>query len=208
MKKAITKGAFMSILIAILSMGALASCTPSHPFSEQNAHDSEEKESEENIPETSAIEWSDDIECARCHTTEQESLSDQTKGAATHQALAQTNCTVCHANKESLTRVHLETSPDSPAPKNLRDTSVGNETCKSAKCHNDQEFLIESTKNYSGLVDSRGTIVNPHNVIGLTAGHADITCADCHSMHGKTLVAEELCVSCHHSGVYECNTCH
>ena len=58
------------------------------------------------------------------------------------------------------------------------------------------------------LVDVQGTKANPHEVMTLTAGHKDIVCADCHSEHGPELDEAMVCVSCHHMGTYECNTCH
>lgn len=48
----------------------------------------------------------------------------------------------------------------------------------------------------------------PARGLGPDGGHADIVCADCHAMHSAGSTAAETCVSCHHAGVYECNTCH
>ena len=70
------------------------------------------------------------------------------------------------------------------------------------------EEHVALTAGVTELTDSNGTMVNPHEVMGLTEGHADIVCADCHAMHSAGSTAAETCVSCHHAGVYECNTCH
>ena len=55
------------------------------------------------------------------------------------------------------------------------------------------------TADITDLTDSKGTTVNPHEVMGLTAGHGDIACSDCHGMHRET-VAADTCVGCHHAG--------
>ena len=75
-------------------------------------------------------------------------------------------------------------------------------------CHNDIAALTTVHQNGDMTGDTNGTHVNPHDVIGLTPGHDDITCASCHSEHVASASAAQTCVACHHTGVYECNTCH
>ena len=94
-------------------------------------------------------------------------------------------------------------------PKKLKKTSVEAETCQAAGCHDlSKDEMLALTADVTELTDSEGTMVNPHDVIGKTEGHADILCSDCHNMHKAKTNPADTCVSCHHAGVYECNTCH
>ena len=43
------------------------------------------------------------------------------------------------------------------------------------------------------------------------ADHETVPCGSCHDMHASDDIAEtaqKACISCHHMGIYECNTCH
>ena len=52
--------------------------------------------------------------------------------------------------------------------------------------------------------------MNPHD-LPENADHETVTCGSCHDMHASDDIAEtaqKACISCHHMGIYECNTCH
>ena len=72
------------------------------------------------------------------------------------------------------------------------------------------EALAELTDGSDVLVDSEGTVVNPHD-LPTVSDHAAITCIDCHKVHAEAdaaKTARSLCRTCHHEDVFECYTCH
>ena len=53
-------------------------------------------------------------------------------------------------------------------------------------------------------------MVNPHD-LPEGADHAKIDCLDCHTAHKAQEASEtalNTCTGCHHTGVFECGTCH
>lgn len=153
--------------------------------------------------------WSPDMDCATCHTAENDTMSKAGMGAEVHVTEAQTTCSTCHTDTSGLTKVHEGKTASDTMPKKLKKTEVGVDACQNATCHNlSQDEMLALTANDTQLIDSNGTHVNPHDVIGKTPGHADITCSNCHNMHKDSVTAADTCVACHHSGVYECGTCH
>lgn len=153
--------------------------------------------------------WSMGVDCGTCHQDKQASTEDSALRACTHATKAATTCVTCHSDESGLAAVHQNATADGPMPKKLKKTTVDAQTCQAAGCHDmgTEEFQA-LTVGVTELVDSKGTMVNPHEVMGLTAGHADIQCSDCHSEHKADAGAANTCISCHHAGVYECNTCH
>ena len=76
-------------------------------------------------------------------------------------------------------------------------------------CHQ-PEKLVEATADYTGLTDTKGTTVNPHE-LPKVGNHETIQCFNCHQVHSEKAITETAiaaCNSCHHAGVFECNTCH
>ena len=147
-------------------------------------------------------------DCATCHSAEAATTSEASLGAGVHATAAGTDCATCHSDEAALATVHQGADATGAMPQKLRKTTVEAQTCQAAGCHDlSAEELGALTADITDLTDSKGTTVNPHEVMGLTAGHGDIACSDCHGMHRET-VAADTCVGCHHAGVYECNTCH
>ena len=155
-----------------------------------------------------ASDWSLATDCATCHSAEAATTTEASLGAGVHATTAGTDCATCHNDEAALATVHQGADGRGAMPKKLRKTPVDAQTCLAAGCHDlSAEELGALTADITDLTDSKGTTVNPHEVMGLTAGHSDIACSDCHGMHRET-VAADTCVGCHHAGVYECNTCH
>ena len=143
---------------------------------------------------------SDTTEAAGDYTIEQY--------AAMHVESLSFNCTTCHVESEGLDKAHAKLNSGKTA-KRLKKTEVGSELCTT--CHV-QEDLAAATADYQGLVDSNGTVVNPHDLPEVE-DHESIVCTDCHKAHkadDKTVAdnASSTCTSCHHAGVFECGTCH
>lgn len=153
--------------------------------------------------------WSMDIDCGVCHQDKQASTEDSSLRACTHATQAGATCITCHSDESTLSTVHQDATAEGPMPKKLKKTTVDAQTCQASGCHDMSADEFKAlTADVTELVDSNGTMVNPHEVMGLTAGHADIKCSDCHSEHKVDAGAATTCISCHHAGVYECNTCH
>ena len=158
-------------------------------------------------PVQSEVAWSMTMDCSVCHTTQNSSLDTENTSAGFHAAHTQTTCTTCHADEAALTQAHAKATADKKMPNKLKKTTV---TCQTSGCHDiSQEEMLALTADITELTDIEGTMVNPHDVIGKTEGHSEITCYSCHQQHdGNDVLAQETCISCHHSGVYTCNTCH
>ena len=149
-----------------------------------------------------------DMDCTVCHADQGATAASENSGAGIHVMHADASCISCHADEATLSTVHENATPDRVMPNQLKTSMV---TCQSSGCHDlTDEEMLDLTKDVTELTDIEGTMVNPHEVIGLTPGHSEITCSSCHVMHGSTtdVYAAETCISCHHAGVYECNTCH
>ena len=152
------------------------------------------------------VEWSPEADCAACHTTEASSREDSTCLASLHVA---SKCTDCHAATDELAAEHEGKTAEDRLPKRLAKTDVSQDQCLS--CHISYEDLAAKTANYQGLVDSEGTVVNPH-ALPASDDHADIACTDCHAMHAKDADpakdGKTTCIGCHHADVFACGTCH
>lgn len=169
------------------------------------------KASSDKKPEAKASNstWSLDQDCAVCHTVEGDSLENDKTAACIHVKETEATCGTCHTDEAALADVHDKAKATAKAPKKLKKTVIEAETCLSSDCHDlTTDELAELTAAITDCTDSKGTTVNPHEVMGLTPGHDNITCGNCHKMHAEEIDAATTCVSCHHAGVYECNTCH
>lgn len=149
--------------------------------------------------------WSKTVDCTGCHSEQAKSTDNATMHASVHKAAGAT-CVSCHDNEAGLTKAHKGATATAKMPETLsKDNMVKPAACLQSGCH---VFSETVTANSTVLTDLNGTVVNPHEVMTLTAGHADIVCADCHQQHMAPLSASQACVTCHHAGVYECGTCH
>ena len=127
---------------------------------------------------------------------------------ATHASRFGFTCATCHDDEAGLAEGH-EKLNSGKVSKRLKKSSVSSEACLA--CHS-WDDLAAATEGYDGLVDERGTVVNPHALPDVEE-HATIACTDCHKAHtlGAKPVADSsiiACLTCHHAGVFECGTCH
>ena len=155
---------------------------------------------------TVAVEWSPEADCTVCHATEAATRENSACLVSKH---ASSNCVDCHVTSDALAAEHEGVTAEDRLPKRLTKTDVPQGQCLT--CHTSYEALAEKTADYQGLVDSEGTMVNPH-ALPASADHEDITCTNCHAMHVSDASVEEKsaskCVSCHHADVFTCGTCH
>lgn len=198
-----------SVRVFILFLGLqLAACTPS-PNSEKQQENSEAGGN--NIPAQSSVEsWSAEMDCGGCHVPQAKSLENpHSLGYIHHQVGA--NCTNCHTNEAMLKIVHEEMPVTATLPEQLLLTKVDRKVCLG--CHVSYEALADRTKDFNGLVDIEGNVVNPH-AIPKNQNHARVVCASCHKMHQHSAAEDALenamytCQSCHHAKVFKCSGCH
>lgn len=154
-----------------------------------------------------AIVWSVDSDCVTCHAEEGASLNIETCGVYIH-AQDGSTCIACHNDEAVLAQSHDGVTTESKLPSRLKKSEVSNDTCLS--CHVRDE-IAAATADYEGLTDYQGRVGNPHDLPS-TDGHNALECVDCHDMHveGADIAqsAYDTCLSCHHSGEWECGTCH
>lgn len=193
-----------SCLFALCSLASLG-CSP-----QLSATGTDSKASEATVSDS----WSESSDCTPCHGSEADSAANASSLCGHHASLGLDNCGSCHTDTDgALTKAHAHWDSGRQAT-SLWKTAVDDDTC--ASCH-DVSSLVSKTADYAGLTDANGKTVNPHEIIG-SATHEDagIKCVSCHKTHidnGTNVEvvlssAESLCASCHHAGVYECNTCH
>lgn len=198
------------IVLAVALFAALllmASCAPHSVASDNLTEDEEGAE----VPVVE-LDWSPESDCAVCHAMESSSFQDSACLASMHQDAI---CVECHADTTGLESQHKDVVSGDEVPKHLSETAVLQETCLSSECHDsphaDLEKLAERTEGSQALIDSEGTVVNPHDLPD-AGTHDTIVCTDCHSVHENgTDVAERAkttCLNCHHDDVFECYTCH
>ncbi|MEG0503212.1 MAG: cytochrome c3 family protein [Raoultibacter sp.] len=190
------------VLSAVLLVGLVVGCSPQQGTDAKPQQDT-------GSSDPIKVTWSADTDCATCHSTEDASMTNAAMGAAMHAKDAQATCMTCHTDEKKLATAHEGKTASDPSPKKLKKTTVDVATCQSAGCHDlSKEEMLALTASDTQLIDTNGTHVNPHDVIGKTEGHADITCSNCHNMHTESTNPADSCITCHHSGVYECGTCH
>lgn len=192
------------VLAAMTLVGCLAGCAP-QVSSDGNGKTGQADESAESA--IAEVSFSQNSDCAMCHTVETASISDPSclVGQPSHSSM---ECLACHEYNGDLEKAHAKVSAGDTPRKNLKRTKVDESVCMA--CH-DVNDLAEKTSSITALTDTKGTTVNPHEVMTMGSGHDEIMCSSCHKMHsseGAEGTAANLCLSCHHSEVYECGTCH
>lgn len=187
-------------LVVVLAAG----CAPQ----QQSTASAEDETSKANAVQ---VAWSMDSDCEGCHATEAASREDATSLHAVH---IDSTCISCHTDEEGLTTAHKDYQTGNPASK-LKKTDVASLSCLASGCH-DQADLSQATAQETALTDTKGTVVNPHD-LPVHEDHSEgVTCASCHKMHGAGTdeadavyqASKATCLSCHHNEVYECHTCH
>ena len=147
--------------------------------------------------------WSPEQECAPCHSQEAQTAA---ASVCTGLSGAPARCLGCHVAEQELEAAHegIRNSWQSPKPAG---PEVGKEAC--ARCH-DAASLTARTADSRALVDGNNVTINPHALLE-TAGHTQIDCTACHTMHETSDVVEaspKSCRSCHHADSFACDACH
>lgn len=195
---------FCAAVVLVLVVVAIVGCAPQ----QQAAAPADDEASRADAVQ---VAWSTGSDCESCHTTEAASRKDAT---SLHAAHADSTCVSCHDDEEGLATAHKKYQTGNPASK-LKKTDVASSSCLVSGCH-DQAELVQATADETVLTDTKGTVVNPHD-LPVHEDHTEgVTCASCHKMHGTGTsdvdavyqASKATCLSCHHNEVYECHTCH
>ena len=207
--KALALIAVMVLTLALtVVLGLVVGCSPQGGSSDAPKGETQQTEKEDPMA-NQAVEWTMDIDCKTCHTTESESMADTgIPQASEHAGL---ECVQCHTEESVLKTAHEGvTSADKPASKPTVIT-VDAETCQSPDCHGTMEEMAAITADNQDFKDEKGKVQNPHDYPS-NEQHDTMnpTCTDCHNIHSKNLQKDAMmwCAQCHHKGVFQCGTCH
>lgn len=147
--------------------------------------------------------WGPEQECAPCHSLEAQTAA---ASACTGFSSAPSRCLGCHDACQALAAAHEDIRSAWQAPEPAG-PEIGKEAC--ARCH-DAASLAARTAGSRALVDGNNVTINPHALLE-TAGHTQIDCTACHTMHETSDVVEaspKSCRSCHHADSFACDACH
>lgn len=153
-------------------------------------------------PAKGAIVWTPEMDCSVCHAKYVDSLRDSKLLAYGHAKVGLNKCYNCH-DRSALKGTHSSVRTGETDVK-ARKYPQGN--C--LKCHGTYEGLAAKTANSKVLKDTKGTVVNPHDLPN-NYGHKNIKeCYNCHKMH-RTQDPVEYCYNCHHERTFDaCKSCH
>ena len=147
--------------------------------------------------------WDPEQECAPCHSLEAQTAA---ASACTGFSSAPSRCLGCHDACQALAAAHEDIRSAWQAPEPTG-PEIGKEAC--ARSH-DAASLTARTADSRALVDGNNVTINPHALLE-TAGHTQIDCTACHTMHETSDVVEaspKSCRSCHHADSFACDACH
>lgn len=208
--KAITLSIILVTLLALTALlfGCAPSSTVNSPSPDGKADtNGSSPESPANDPYAVAFTWDSTADCSVCHQEEHDSFAEATTTVGFHATQGLT-CSTCHTDSSALQTIHKKVTSASKTPIRLKSTKVEQAACLS--CHESLESLAQKSAGSIVLTDANGMVVNPH-ALPENSDHAIISCVSCHKMHNDETVektAQDLCISCHHEKVFECNTCH
>ncbi len=146
--------------------------------------------------------WSPDMKCAECHPHQVKSMTDPGRLVSVHVENGFDECISCH-EPETLKQVHENVTSGKAFIKARR---YPNAFC--LKCHGPIEDLAARTADSKALTDTKGRVVNPHDIPQNEKHYKTDECATCHKMHKKTPDVVRSCTGCHHTGEFVCGTCH
>jgi hypothetical protein len=145
-----------------------------------------------------------DKDCSVCHDMQVKSMTDSTLHASSHAKKGISKCTSCHG-AALLKESHANVKPGET--RFVKARRYPQDFC--LKCHGNYTDLAKRTANSKALMDTKGHVVNPHDV-PKTPDHGKLAeCSNCHKEHKKNQDAMQYCVGCHHTSEFiNCNKCH
>jgi len=141
-------------------------------------------------------------DCSTCHAKYFQSLKNDKLLISVHAKAGTDQCTSCH-EEASMEQSHANVTGPVPVIKAQR---YPGEFC--LRCHGTLSELAKKTANSKSLVDTKGRVVNPHDLPKTPAHAKSGDCANCHRMHKAPINAVEYCFGCHHKRDFACMECH
>lgn len=150
-----------------------------------------------------ALVWTCDMDCADCHARHVGSMTKSDFSLSAHVENDIDQCKDCH-EQEKLKVSHAKVVPGKRAFVKARKYSK--DFC--LRCHGTIEEIQERTEGSKALIDTKGRVVNPHDVPKNAKHYKTDECYTCHRMHKKNPDLIRYCSGCHHTGEFSCGTCH
>ncbi|HEY3275574.1 MAG TPA: cytochrome c3 family protein [Syntrophorhabdaceae bacterium] len=139
--------------------------------------------------------------CSACHEKQVKSMKDSAMHVSSHANKGVDTCTGCH-EEAALKKSHVNVTGSRP----VKARRYSREFC--LKCHGTPAELAKATAKSKILTDTRGKVVNPHDIPNIPK-HAKVDeCANCHKEHKANPNSMEYCMGCHHTGEFACAKCH
>jgi len=207
----LNKRKYLRILSFIVFFGlclVLVACAPKTDTTDPAGNGN----TEGNGSATTDFNWSVESNCSTCHERSVTSLTRLSCEAAQANAPNDT-CMICHDDTTGVKAAHaaVKLSDTAGDGTRLKKSEISESVCLA--CH-DLEELKSTTADNTELTDNSGIVVNPHEVsttLNINGNHSSAICSSCHKMHSTEAIgntAERFCLDCHHTGDYECGTCH
>jgi len=145
-----------------------------------------------------------DMNCAACHDKQVKSMTNPDMHASVHAKKGIGQCTTCH-DTAALKESHKKVKPGET--KFVKARRYPQDFC--LKCHGTYMDIIKRTSGRKALTDSKGKMVNPHDLPKVPQ-HGKLTeCSVCHKEHKEKTDIVRYCQGCHHTGEFlACNKCH
>lgn len=145
-----------------------------------------------------------DMNCSTCHDKQVKSMTNPAMHASAHEKKGIGQCTTCHS-PASLKESHANVKPGET--KFVKARRYPQDFC--LKCHGTYAQITKRTEGRKSLMDTKGKIVNPHD-LPKVAQHGKLTeCSVCHKEHKEKTDIVRYCQGCHHTGEFlACSKCH
>ncbi len=144
-----------------------------------------------------------DTDCSACHERHVKSMTNRDISIGIHVCNGIDQCVDCH-DSASMKNSHAKVDPDRSSFVKAR--KYDKEFC--LRCHGTLEDISRRTTHSKALTDTKGRVVNPHDVPTNDKHYKIDECYTCHRMHKKNPDVMRYCSGCHHTGEFSCGTCH
>ncbi len=146
----------------------------------------------------------DAASCAACHDKQTKSMTDPGMHASVHAKKGIDKCSSCH-DPAALKEAHANVKPGES--KFVKARRYPKDFC--LKCHGKPADLAKRTAGCKFLTDTKGKVVNPHEIPQNPKHEKMDECFMCHKEHKAKPDIKNYCMSCHHTGEFiTCSKCH
>lgn len=147
----------------------------------------------------------DSMNCSTCHDKQVKSMTDPNAHASAHARKGIDKCSHCHDATE-LKQAHANVKSDD-TNRFVKARRYPKGFC--LKCHETYADLVKHTVSSKALTDTKGRVVNPHDIPKNPKHLKMDECSTCHKEHKANPDVKTYCLSCHHTGEFiSCAKCH